>query len=94
MELREALFNWLQIQIVWDKRPSDRSARDTVHFFEELLAEKHQVTQIEKKLEQNQYVLEYEQNGEKQSISFPRDSAEKLYQDILAEPKYNQSFED
>ncbi|SFJ05522.1 hypothetical protein [Thermoflavimicrobium dichotomicum] len=41
MQLKDALFNWLQIQIVWDARPSDRSARDTVLFFEEILREDH-----------------------------------------------------
>jgi hypothetical protein len=94
MELNDALFNWLQIKIVWDKRPSDRSARDTVRFFEEVLEEKHQVKEIEKRLEKEQYVLEFEQNGKKQTVTFPKELAEKLYQDILAEPRYNQHFDD
>ena len=37
MKLTDALFNWLQIRIVGDARPRDRSARDTVQFFEQIL---------------------------------------------------------
>lgn len=93
MQLTDALFNWLQIQIVWEARPNDRSARDTVLFFEEMLREDHQVTQLTKKIDQHTYVIEYEQNGEAKSQTFPREAAEQLLKDIMAEPKYNQSFE-
>lgn len=93
MQLRDALFNWLQIQIVWEGRPSDRSARDTVLFFEEMLREDHQITRIEKKKDQHQYVIQYEKDGEMHTETFPREAADQLYKDILAEPKYNQSFE-
>ncbi len=93
LQLTDALFNWLQIQIVWEARPNDRSARDTVLFFEEMLREDHQVSQLTKKIQQDTYVIDYEQNGEPRSQSFPRDAAEQLLKDILAEPKYNQSFE-
>ncbi|MGA8941392.1 MAG: hypothetical protein WB502_01545 [Thermoactinomyces sp.] len=94
MQLKDALFNWLQIRVVQDARPSDRSARDTVHFFEEILREDHGVEQLEKKIEENLYVVCYKQSGEEKVEKFPREMAEKLLQDILAEPKYNQTFED
>jgi 16S rRNA G966 N2-methylase RsmD len=94
MQLKDALFNWLQIQVVWDKRPSDRSAKDTAHFFEEMLREEHQVTIVEKKVEGGNYVITYEQAGEQRQVEFPRDMADKLLNDIINEPKYNQSFED
>lgn len=32
MQLMDTLFNWLQIKVVWDARPADRSAKDTVEF--------------------------------------------------------------
>lgn len=96
MQLNDALFNWLQIEIVREARPSDRSAADTVHFFEELLREEHQVISIHKQLKDTKYELTYQfqDQEKKETISFPREVAEKLLQDILAEPKYNQSFAD
>ncbi|MGA9172656.1 MAG: hypothetical protein WBZ33_01575 [Thermoactinomyces sp.] len=94
MQLKEALFNWLQIQIVWEARSSDRSARDTVYFFEEMLREDHQVTKLEKTAEKDQYVVKYEQNGEIHTETFSREAAEQLIKDIMAEPKYNQTFTD
>ncbi|KPC74815.1 hypothetical protein ADL26_10390 [Thermoactinomyces vulgaris] len=94
MQLKDALFNWLQIQVVWDKRPSDRSAKETVHFFEEMLREDHQVTIVEKKVEGDNYLITYEQAGEPLQIAFPCDQADKLLNDIINEPKYNQSFGD
>lgn len=94
MRLNDALFNWLQIEIVREARPSDRSAADTVRFFEEMLREDHHVVSIHKQLKDTEYVLTYQvQDQEKEeTITFPREAAEKLLQDILAEPKYNQSF--
>ncbi len=94
MQLKDALFNWLQIQVVQDARPSDRSARDTAQFFEEMLHDDHGVEQLEKQKEGNQYVVRYQQSGEKKEEKFPKEIAEKLLQDILAEPKYNQTFDE
>jgi hypothetical protein len=94
MQLKDVLFNWLQIQIVREARPSDRSARDTVFFFEEMLRDDHQVTQLEKWTEKEHYVIRYEQNGEMRTVEFSRDAAEQLLKDIMAEPKYNQVFEE
>ncbi|WP_044642448.1 hypothetical protein [Risungbinella massiliensis] len=91
MQIKDAIFNWLQIQIVWDARPSDRSAKDTATFFEQMLKEDHQVLNLTSTQDKEAacYVVEYEQNGEKQKQMFPKELAEKLLQDILQEPKYN-----
>jgi hypothetical protein len=94
MQLKDALFNWLQIQIVWEARPSDRSARDTAYFFEEMLREDHQVTNLEKTAEKDRYVVQYELDGQVHTESFAREAAEQLIKDIMAEPKYNQTFTD
>ncbi|MBA4601195.1 hypothetical protein [Thermoactinomyces mirandus] len=94
MQFKDCLFNWLQIQIVQDARPSDRSARETVQFFEEMLREDHGVEQLEKQKEGDQYVVRYQQSGEEKEEKFPKVFAEKLLRDILAEPKYNQTSED
>lgn len=95
MQLRDALFNWLQIQIVWDARPSDRSAKDSALFFEQILREDHQVESLTKRKQKEAacYEVEFEQNGNKQTMQFPAEAAEQLLNDILNEPKYNQMFE-
>jgi hypothetical protein len=94
MQLKDALFNWLQIQVVQDARPSDRSARDTVQFFEEMLREDHRVEHLEKRKEKDRYVVCYQVDGEEREEIFSKDTAEQLLRDIMAEPKYNQVFED
>lgn len=93
MRLNDALFNWLQIELVREARPSDQSAKETVLFFEELLREDHQVTSITKNLVDHQYQVKYILKDEQKTANFPRELAEKLLQDILAEPRYNQSFD-
>lgn len=92
LQTKDAIFNWLQIQIVWDARPSDRSAKDTAKFFEQMLKEDHHVLDLTSSLDKEAacYVVEYEQNGEKQKLTFPKELAQKLLHDILQEPKYNQ----
>jgi hypothetical protein len=89
MQQKDALFNWLQIQIVWDARPSDVSAKDTVVFFETLLLEDHDITEIKMRLQNQEYCISYKQEGEEHTISFPKEQAEKLLKDITEEPKYN-----
>jgi hypothetical protein len=90
MQLVDTIFNWLQIQVVYQTRPHDRSAKDTVLFFEKILQEDHGVEHIEKRLQNNDYIVTYHQNGLAQTKLFPRVLAEKLLQDIISEPKYNQ----
>jgi hypothetical protein len=94
MQLKDALFNWLQIRIVWDARQSDRSARDTVRFFEDLLREDHGVTDPVKREEGSDYVVRYLREGKEEEARFPRDEADRLLKDIQAEPRYNQCFEE
>lgn len=85
----DALFNWLQIQIVWDARPRDRSARDTVQFFEQILKEDHQVKELKMEREDSVYRVHYLQGEEWKTREFDRDSAEQLLKDIEAEPRFN-----
>jgi hypothetical protein len=92
MLLKDALFNWLQIQIVWKTRPDDGSAKDTVEFFRTMLIEDHEVTNIEMQHQQGEYQVIYHHKGEGQTVSFPEELAEKLLKDITDEPRYNQCF--
>ncbi|SHE62653.1 hypothetical protein SAMN05444392_102118 [Seinonella peptonophila] len=95
IQLTNALFNWLQIQVVWNARPTDRSAKDTVSFFQDLLREDHEIDQLELELDKEKrvYIISYLQKGEAHQQLFPQEEAEKLLQEIIREPRYNQSFE-
>ncbi len=90
MQLKNALFNWLQIKIVQEARPFDSSAKDTVDFFQTVLAEDHEVTELQMELNSNEYVISFNQQGQEQSQTFSAELAEKLLKDITEEPKYNQ----
>jgi hypothetical protein len=90
MRLKDALFNWLQIKIVQETRPFDSSAKDTVGFFQTVLAEDHQVTDLQMNLKSNEYLITFNQQGQEQSHAFSAELAEKLLKDITEEPKYNQ----
>jgi hypothetical protein len=46
MKLRDALFNWLSIELVAKERPDDEAARETVAFFRQILIEDHNVAWI------------------------------------------------
>jgi hypothetical protein len=94
MQLDQALFHWLQMLIVWETRPDDRSAEETVLFFEEMLKEDHRVTRLEKKIAQNQYKILFQHAEKEHTQTFSRQAAEQLLQDICDEPKYHLSFGD
>lgn len=89
VKLTDALFNWLQIRLVWDARPRDRSARDTVQFFERLLKKDHQVKELKLERGESIYRVHYLQGEEWKSREFDRDSAELLLREIEAEPRFN-----
>lgn len=93
MRLEDALDNWTQISIVWKSRPSDRSAKDTVAFFEEMLREDHGVTSLDIQKEAKQYTLTYEKDGIIHTKQYHKDLAENLLLQIQSEPRYNQLFE-
>lgn len=91
MKLQDALFNWLQMHIVAEARPDDRAAADTLDFFAVLLREDHAVTGMQIEGEDAiKVIIAYEQEGVSRSMSFDREAAEKLLEDINSNPKYNQ----
>ncbi|HEX7056967.1 MAG TPA: hypothetical protein VF260_07190 [Bacilli bacterium] len=90
MNLKDTLFNWLQMKIVADGRPDDRSAKDTLDFFADMLATDHHLTQVAVTGVFDSYFhVEYVENGEKKTMKFRRELAEKLLADINSNPKYN-----
>ncbi|MCE5167811.1 hypothetical protein LQV63_00565 [Paenibacillus profundus] len=91
MKLQVALFNWLQIHIVSEARPDDHAAKETLHFFADILREDHKLTSFEASLdvEQEQYVITYRCDGELHKQQVEREEAERLWTDIECNPKYS-----
>ncbi|MDR6224851.1 hypothetical protein [Desmospora profundinema] len=92
MTVKEALFNWLQIKVVSDARPQDRSAEETTRFFHHILKEDHGVEEIQVRLEKDGYHVRYRQSDHQQEVRYDREQVEQLLISIEAEPKYNQTF--
>lgn len=90
MNLRDALYNWLQMRIVADARPDDRAALDTLDFFEQILTEDHGLTSfgIAEK-DDSTIQVRYEAEEISKLMIFDREETEKLLADIRSNPKYN-----
>lgn len=90
MRLEDALFNWLQIQIVAEARPDDRAAIDTRDFFMQILTEDHGLTNVSiDRIDDTMIHIRYEREGRSKVQMIPREAGEQLLNDIEANPKYN-----
>ncbi|WP_213587705.1 hypothetical protein [Paenibacillus sp. J2TS4] len=90
MNLRDALYNWLQIKVVSDARPEDEAAKNTLQFFEGILTEDHHVTNFQASLaDETTYRIEYTVNGEARVQLEKREMVEQLLEDIRTNPQYN-----
>lgn len=92
MKLDDAVFNWLQIKVVSENRPSDHAAKDTFDFFSTVIAEDYGIRNIVVEKEDLLYRVHYEHEGTKKSKVFDRVAVDYLYTSITNEPKYNESF--
>lgn len=90
MNLRDALFNWLQISIVAEARPEDKAAAETADFFEVILREDHRLTEFQVSKDETMYRIRYTGEDGAKLIMFDRESAEQLLADINSNPKYNE----
>lgn len=90
MKLHDAIFSWLQMKIVSEARPHDRTAKETLDFFAQILQEDHQLCNIRVDLDGTVYRVGFEQGGQLQMKQFDREWAEQLLADINANPKYNE----
>lgn len=91
MRFEDALFNWLQMEIVAEARPDDRAAADTRDFFLQILTEDHDVARIAITARDDSFLhVEYERSGRTASQQVRRETAEQLLADIIANPKYNE----
>lgn len=90
MDLRTALFNWVQIKLVAEARPDDEAAQETNRFFEEILVEDHGVTSMKIEVSVDELVhVHFTAVDKPMSMKFDRELSEQLLQDINANPKYN-----
>ena len=90
MKLDVAVNNWLQISVVYEARPNDRSAKETADFFLMILEEDHGLKNIRYERDSFDYTVFFEKDGEEQQLKFGRPMIEKLLEEIEAEPKYNE----
>ncbi len=91
MRFDDALFNWLQIQIVADARPDDNAAAETRDFFLQMLTEDHGVTSIAiETTDETMIHVRYEREGRVKKQFYPREAGEQLLTDIASNPKYNE----
>lgn len=90
MELRDALFYWLQMKLVCEARPEDQAAKDTLTFFEQILAEDHALEHYQvSESDTVSIVVTAESRGEAKNYRFDREMAEQLLGQIEENPKYN-----
>lgn len=90
MRLEDALFNWLQIQVVSDARPDDGAAAETLSFFAQILTEDHGLTDFAiVKTDETMIHVKYVIDGRSKLQLFPREAGEGLLRDIASNPKYN-----
>jgi len=90
MRFEDALFNWLQIQLVAEGRPEDGAAAETRDFFLQILTEDHHVAGIAiEKVDDSMIHIRYEKEGRSKIHMIPREAGEQLLNDINENPKYN-----
>lgn len=89
MKLEDAIFNWLQITIVYKTRPHDLSAKETSEFFRRILTEDYNISKINYEIDGFTYNISYEIDDKEASIRFNSTMVDKLMVDIENEPKYN-----
>lgn len=90
MKFEDALFNWLQIQLVADARPEDQAAIETLAFFAQVLTEDHGLTSfVVAKTDETMIHVKYEKDGRSKLQLYPRELGSQLLTDIESNPKYN-----
>ncbi|MDF2558381.1 MAG: hypothetical protein K0R71_2209 [Bacillales bacterium] len=79
---QDAIYNWLSIQVVVEKRPTDKAAKETAEFFYEILKEDYQINNIEYIVTEDKYIVNYLINGEKKSMEYPIEYMEVILNQI------------
>lgn len=90
MNLRDALYNWLQIKLVAIDRPEDQAAQETLQFFATILQEDHKLDSFEVvDIDDCTLGVKYRNKQEEAIEKFDRELTEQLLHDINSNPKYN-----
>ncbi|MFF2445992.1 hypothetical protein ACFVSW_02735 [Neobacillus sp. NPDC058068] len=90
--LQDALYNWLTIKVVFDARPEDTAAKETLEYFDEMLTSKHHVSNIETTTDEMMYYLSYQQGEEMKKARYPRELIEIMLDQINNEPEKYENY--
>ena len=85
--LQDALYNWLSIKVVCDRRPDDQAAKDTFQLFDQILQNDHKVEKVYVKKDGMMYILEYEIGGERKTSQFPIELIDIMINQMEEEPE-------
>lgn len=88
MDIEKAIFNWLQIAVVYEARPDDPAAKETEEFFREILTKDHQIEKITYERGPFNYIVTFEKEGREEKKPFASSTIEKLIEDIENEPRF------
>ncbi|CAG9619862.1 hypothetical protein [Sutcliffiella rhizosphaerae] len=84
--IQDTLYNWLTIKVVFEARPEDKSAKDTMELFEGILLEDHKLSNIIVTKEEPMYFVAYEKDGERHKVRFPIELIDVMLEQIQNEP--------
>lgn len=85
--VQDAIYNWLTIKVVYDQRPDDTAAKDTVELFDQILKEDHHVEDLTFTRDEEMYLVNYSINGEAKTHRFPTELIEVMINQINQEPE-------
>ncbi|OEF99291.1 hypothetical protein BHF71_09210 [Vulcanibacillus modesticaldus] len=80
--MEDAIYNWLQIAVVFEARPDDLAAKETMDIFRGMLSTKFQISSIRYERDPLMYTVIYEKDGKEEKKTFDRNLVEKLISDI------------
>jgi hypothetical protein len=92
--LQDSLYNWLTIKVVYDARPDDTAAKETMELFEKSLFEDHKVADIEVNKEDPMYYVTYTVNGEQKKQRYPIELIDIMLNQINENPDKYENYPD
>lgn len=88
MSLMDALFYWLQMKWVSEARPDDEAAKETLHFFAQILSEDHELASFDvSSVDAGKVHVQYTtRDGASRTVWFDRESVDQLNRDMFGLP--------
>ena len=90
--LMDAVYNWLTIRIVYDARPDDTAARDTVLLFEKNLEQDHGLDRYSYEKKDGWYTVVFVKDGEEIQHRFREEMVEVMLKQIITHPERYEQF--